>query len=419
MPPSLWAASASAAPQCSTFVGRATAEAVVIGGGFTGLSTALRLAEVGCKVILLEAVEIGWGASGRNGGQVNPGCRLDPPDILRRYSEAAAERLIEFVGGAPDVVFDTVRTHEIDCEAIRPGWLQPAHNRTAVAELEARTSAWADRGVAVKMLDWDSANTMIGSNRYVGALLDPRGGSVHPLSYARGLARAALRLGAQIHVRSPVRGLSREGASWRVTTKEGSILTDRVVIGTNGYTDGLIPNLNRTLVAVNSFQIATERLPPHLTKSILPGLQTASDTRRLVLYFRKTKDGRLVIGGRGKHRSPKSPNDFDHLHLSLLTLFPQLHGQPIEYRWSGRVAMTADGVPHVHEPESGLVVALGYNGRGIAMGTAMGRAIASYLGGDASALPFPISSIYPIPFHGLRRAYIGAATALFMALDTL
>jgi glycine/D-amino acid oxidase-like deaminating enzyme len=204
-----------------------------------------------------------------------------------------------------------------------------------------------------------------------------------------------------------------------VTTKEGSILTDRVVIGTNGYTDGLIPNLRRTLVAVNSFQIATEPLPPHLTKSILPGLQTASDTRRLVLYFRKTKDGRLVIGGRGKYRSPKSPNDFDHLHLSLVTLFPQLYGQPIEYRWSGRVAMTADGVPHLHQPESGLVVALGYNGRGIAMGTAMGRAIASYLGGDESALPFPISPISPIPFHGLRRAYVGAATALFMALDTL
>lgn len=157
IPPSLWAASASAAPQCSTFVGYATAEAVVIGGGFTGLSTALHLAEVGCKVILLEAVEIGWGASGRNGGQVNPGCGLDPPDILRRYSEAAAQRLIEFVGAAPDAVFDTVRTHEIECGAIRPGWLQPAHNRTAVAELEARASAWADRGVAAKMLDRDSA----------------------------------------------------------------------------------------------------------------------------------------------------------------------------------------------------------------------------------------------------------------------
>jgi glycine/D-amino acid oxidase-like deaminating enzyme len=416
---SLWERTATAPPATKQLDVSLATDVAVIGGGYSGLSTALHLAEKGIRTVLLEAQTIGFGASGRNGGQINPGFKLDPADAHARLGFDGAERCLNFAGSAPDIVFDLITRHRIDCDAQRAGWLQPAHNAAAIGKLARRVDEWSIRGVAMRMLDRNETVAMLGSTVYPGAAFDPRGGSVQPLSYARGLAKAAIAAGAAIYENAPVNTLRREGNRWSVQLRQHHVTADRVVVTTNGYTTDLVPRLRQTIIAANSFQIATEPLSHELAATILPQGQTASDSRRIVLYFRKDRDNRVVIGGRGKFEDPRSPGEFGHLRNALVHTFPQLQGTPIEFRWAGRVALTQDGLPHLHEPAPGLLIGLGCNGRGIAMSTAMGRAFAQHLSGIPDVLPFPVKRIRPIPFHRLQRMYLGAAIHWFMLRDAL
>lgn len=191
-----------------------------------------------------------------------------------------------------------------------------------------------------------------------------------------------------------------------------------MVLATNGYTDALWPHLRQSVIAANSFIVATRPLPPQLGEHILAGGEVASDSRRLLLYYRRDAQGRLLMGGRGPFGEPRGPEDFAHLERSIALLFPQLATIGIDYRWSGRVAITRDFLPHVHEPAPGLTVALGYNGRGIAMASTMGRCLAQRLcDPDGAVFPFPLSTISPIPLHGLQRFYIAAGVAWYSILD--
>jgi glycine/D-amino acid oxidase-like deaminating enzyme len=429
LPPSLWAATAGA-PDLSTPPCEASAsyDVVVIGAGFTGLSTALHLAEAGARVCVLDAAEPGWGASGRNGGQVIPGLKYDPDELRVMFGAARAESLIQTIGSAADTVFGLIARHHIDCDARRQGWIQVAHSEAVLRTLEKRAAQWREQGAAVELLDAAAVTRRIGSKGYVGGWIDQRAGSIHPLKYCRGLARAAQQNGVVIHGRTPVTRLERQGTQWIAHTAQGpQISAGQMVIATNGYSGKLWPRLQESVIAANSFIIATPPLPPELGASILSGGEVVSDSRRLLLYYRRDAAGRLLMGGRGPFADPQGPQDFAHLERSMALLFPQLAGIDIEYRWGGRVAITRDFLPHVHEPAAGLTIALGYNGRGIAMASTMGRCLAQRLanpGSDAgkgekkdSAFPFPISTIQPIPLHGLQRFYIAAGVAYYRLLD--
>jgi glycine/D-amino acid oxidase-like deaminating enzyme len=193
-----------------------------------------------------------------------------------------------------------------------------------------------------------------------------------------------------------------------------------VIVATNAYSDGLIPGLARTIVPLHSFQIATAPLPADLHAKILPGGQAVSDSRRILVYFRRSPDGRLVLGGRGRMSLPRSAGDWRHLEKAMLRLYPALAGVAVERRWFGRVALTPDHLPHIHEPEKGLVTAVGCQGRGVGLMTALGGRIAAYLAdGDAGHLPFPVTPIRPIPFHAFRQVGVAAAIAWYRALDAL
>jgi len=423
LPPSLWAATATeaivtATPPCTE---SKTVDVAIIGGGYTGLSAALHLAEAGVNVCVLEASEPGWGASGRNGGQVIPGLKYDPDQLRVMFGSARAEGLIDTIGKAADTVFDLIARHDIDCDAVRNGWIQPAHSTAVMPVLEKRAAQWAERGAPIELLDRDAVARRIGTSAYVGAWVDRRAGSIHPLKYCRGLARAALAQGAAIHGNTPVVRLERQGQRWLLHTGQGAIITaERVIIATNGYTGALWPQLKQSVIAANSFIVATRPLPAALGDSILAGKEVVSDSRRLLLYYRRDAEGRLLMGGRGPFADPRGPQDFAHLERSLALLFPQLADVGYEYRWAGRVAITRDFLPHVHEPADGLTIALGYNGRGIAMASTMGRCLAQRLtGGGATPFPFPLSTIQPIPFHGLQRFYIAAGVAYYSVLDKL
>ncbi|HIH2644015.1 TPA: NAD(P)/FAD-dependent oxidoreductase, partial [Burkholderia cenocepacia] len=267
----------------------------------------------------------------------------------------------------------------------------------------------------------DDVARRLGTPAYAGGWIDRRAGSVQPLSYTRGLVRAAQASGAVVHGLTRAVGLTRADGRWQVATSGGATLSAaRVVIATNGYTDGLWPGLRQSVIAANSFIVATQPLAPELGRDILAGGEVASDARRLLLYFRRDAAGRLLMGGRGPFAEPRAPGDWRHLERATTLLYPQLKGVRFEYRWAGRVAITADFLPHVHEPAPGVTIALGYNGRGIAMATTLGKHLAAHLSGDVQLpLPFRVSPIRPIPLHGLQRFYIAAGVAWYRLLDSL
>jgi glycine/D-amino acid oxidase-like deaminating enzyme len=415
LPDSLWRASAEEpAPLTPPLEGDTKADVAVIGGGFTGLSAALHLAERGTRVVLLEAVEIGFGASGRNGGQVIPGLKLDPEDLVATYGPELGERMIEIAGGTADFVFDLVRRHGIRCDARQSGWMSAAHTDEALKLTHERARQWAARGADVAPLNAREIAELLGTDRggYKGGWVDRRAGSVQPLAYARGLARAAMAAGAVLHGRSPVTGLVREGGVWRAVTAKGSVRADRVIIGTNGYTDDLLPGLKRTVIPVRSYIVATAPLSDNLRKTILPQGHCVSDSRQLLFYWRLDAHGRLVMGGRGPLRDRSRFSDYEPVRRAIRRLYPQVGEPQWQYHWNGRVAVTADGLPHLHEPAPGLAVALGYNGRGVAMASRMGKLLADHaLGASAAELGFPVSPIRPIPGHAVRLPGLAAVIA--------
>lgn len=417
--PSLWAATAPPADPYPALQGARRADVCVIGAGYAGLSTALHLAERGVDTVVLEAREPGWGGSGRNGGQVIPGLKFDPDELEELVGPQAGARLVDFASKTADSVFDLISRHEMDVPHVRNGWIQGAHTAATIETVRARAEQWARRGAPVEVLDRDDTERHIGSRQYQGGWLDRRGGAVQPLAYARGLAKAAAKAGVRIHGDSPVTRLAREGGRWRVAVSGGATVeAERVVLCTGGYTGDLIPKLRQTVIAPNSFQIATKPLSDNLRKSILPFGQVSSDTRKLLLYFRQDHEGRFILGGRGPFREPTSADDWGHLERVVGKMFPQLKGVPIEFRWCGRVALTRDFLPHLHEPEPGLLIDIGCMGRGVGLQTAMGVAMARYVaGGDRAELPFPISPIKPLPFHVFNQAYVSAIIAWYRLTD--
>jgi glycine/D-amino acid oxidase-like deaminating enzyme len=417
--PSLWAATAPPAPATPPLGEPTRADVCIVGGGYCGLSAALHLAEQGADAILLEAREPGWGGSGRNGGQVIPGLKYDPVELEAKYGPEAGRRLVDFAGHTADTVFDLIERHAMEVPHVRAGWIQGAHTEVGLGEVARRAEQWAARGAATELLDRAGVARKLGTDSYLGGWLDKRAGAIQPLAFARGLVRAAQAAGARIHGGTRVTKLERRGERWLVETDRGvAVDAGRVLIATNGYTGDLVPGLRRTVIAVNSFQVATEPLTDNVRKSILPEGHVSSDTRKLLLYFRFDHQGRLLMGGRGPFREPSGPGDWAHLERVLGKLFPQVKDTPIAFRWCGRVAITRDYLPHLHEPAPGLLVDIGCMGRGVGLQTTMGRALARYLGsGNRADLPLPIVPVTPIPAHALNRLYVSAIIAWYRLTD--
>jgi glycine/D-amino acid oxidase-like deaminating enzyme len=410
LPKSLWASTATPTVSYSPLKGHITADCVIVGGGFTGLSTTLHLAERGLKAVLLEANEPGWGASGRNGGQVIPGLKLDPSEMRAKYGEDLGRRLTKTVGGTADLVFDLIKRHSIDCDAARMGWIQGAPGPKGMAEVRRRVEEWSAEGADVAVLDADQVRSRVGGGDYVGAYFHRGGGTVNPLSYSRGLARAAAAAGAEIHGDSRAMSLERTGQSWKVTTSGGSVTAPKAVLCTNGYTDNLWPGLAETVIPVLSSVVATEPLSDNLRKVILPGREGVSETRRVLNWFSMDGKGRLIFGGRANQQETEAPNAFSPVMARLKAMMPILGEPRIQFRWAGNVAITTDHVPHMNELAPNLYAGLGYNGRGVAMSTMMGKLLDERASGTrAEDIPFPTTSIERIPFHGWRATGIALA----------
>jgi glycine/D-amino acid oxidase-like deaminating enzyme len=417
---SLWSATAAPGPALEQLAESVRAEVAIIGAGYTGLSAALHLAAAGRDVIVLDAVEVGERASGLNGGQVIPGVKHDPDALEEMFGPVVGSRLVDTVASGPDVVFDLIQKYEIACAATRTGWIQPATSAAALEAIAARVGQWRRRGADVELLSAGETARLTGSQRYSGGWIDRRGGTVQPLSYVRGLARAARGAGVRIFSRTPATDLTQTDRAWRVRTPRGSVVSSTVILATDAYTDRLVDPLRRTLIPVPSFQVATEPIPEKLRQTILPEGQSASDTWHLLRYFRLDATGRLIMGSRGTFADVPVAVAARHHYRAVGEIFPQLEGIRYEYHWGGLVGMTRDHLPHLHEVAPGLLTGLGYNGRGVAMATVMGRILADWaLGAPASELAFPVTPLAPIPMHRFNQ--IGARVAIqgLRAMDGL
>ena len=417
---SLWMATCAPIEPLPQLSGDTRADLVVIGAGYTGLSAALHAASAARDVVVLEAREIGEGGSGLNGGQVIPGLKHDPDVLESLYGERVGAQLVACSGSAPDVVFDLIRRHSIACDAVRTGWLQLAVSERHLQMLERRAGQWRSRGADAAVLSAREAARLAGTTRYCGGWIDRRGGTVQPLAFLRGLARAAVASGSRVFDRSPAAGLARRRDEWCVKTSRGSVTAQTVIVATDAYTDRTFDALRRTVVAVPSIQVATAPLPPHQRAGILPGQQSVSDTQRILRYFRLDGSGRLVLGTRGSYSDIPVPSGTRAHERALRELYPEIEGVPLQYRWGGFVAMTRDGIPHLHEPAPGLLAGLGYNGRGVAMATAMGRLLARRaLGETSESLDFPVTPVRPIRLHALSRMGARATIGYLRARDAL
>jgi glycine/D-amino acid oxidase-like deaminating enzyme len=322
MPPSLYARTVEPGPATPPINGNRSVAVAVVGAGYTGLSAALHLAEQGAEVAVLEAEEPGWGASGRNGGQVNPGLKDDPDAVDARFGPELGRRMVALAYAAPELVFQLIERHGIACAALRSGTIRAAYVPRDVPAIRASFEQCARRGMPVELLEGARLQEATGSTRYLAAMLDRRGGQLNPLAYARGLAAAALRAGARIHGATRVTRLAREGDAWRLETPRGVVRAGQVILATNGYTDDLWPRLRQSIVPVFSAITASEPMPEALARQVLPDRSSLYEVGRITVYVRVDADDRLLIGGRSVQREVTRPEELRYLGAYAARLWP-------------------------------------------------------------------------------------------------
>ena len=417
MPPSYWAATALAGPDLPAFDGSERADVVVVGAGYTGLSAALHLAQRKVSVLVLDAHEPGWGASGRNNGQVVAALKHEPHEIEARFGKDRGGELIRMIGDGPDLVFGLIERYGIDCHARRSGILTAAHSEASLADLKRRVDIWVRRGAPLQLLSRAELEGRSGTGFYLGGCLDPRGGAINPLAYVRGLASAVLKEGGQIRRNAHVRSIVRRGTKWHVNLDRGTVEASCVILGTNGYTDDLWPGLKKTFLPARTPQMVSKPLRDNVRRSILPDGQIMSDTRYLTVGVRMHPDGRLHLGGGSGTAGADRLGLYKQLPIEARALYPQLGDLEWEYRWSGFMAMTPDRYPRLFELAPMVAASLGYSGRGICTATIMGRELARWASGDArlDELVLPTSTYRELPYYALRGPIVDG-TVLFHTL---
>jgi len=407
-PASLWAAMTPPGPDLPELAGTAEADVVVIGGGFTGLSTALHLREKGVDVAIVEAMEPGWGASGRNNGQVIPTLsRPDPDDIIAKHG-VAGERFVNLLRDSAATLFDVARRYQIQAEQEQSGWVQPVHSPGRIKIAERRVRQWSKFGASVELLSRDEVRKMLGSEAWFGGFWNKTGGHINPLALSRGLARVVLERGGRIYARSPAISFARQNDRWIVRTEKGEISGRALIVATNAYTGefskSLMPDIAHEVMLVLSWQVATQPLSDDVRKTIIPGRQAMSDTHGELYFARYDARNRLVTGGAVIGPGNKAERIKIRVAERLQRLWPQIGPVSFDYIWNGYVGMTTDFLPRIHRLGPSAYGWTGCNGRAVALSIALGDELSKAVRGlPEKDLALPFTDPVPIVAHGLLR----------------
>lgn len=402
--PSYYAASRNPIPLRPSLQGTVQADVCIVGAGYTGLSAGISLAEAGYKVVVLEAAQVGWGASGRNGGQIVHSFSRDLDVIAARHGPAQAQAMgaLAFEGGR--IIRELVQAHGIDCE-LQDGGLFAAVNARQARALQAHKALWEAHGHReLELLDRAQLQAAVRSERYVAALLDRSAGHLHPLKLALGEAAALLRLGGRIFEGSAVIRIER-GAAARVHTAQGCVTADFVVLAGNAYLGDLEPELAARSMPCGTQMVATEALGARAA-ALIPSDYCVEDCCFLLDYFRLSRDQRLLFGG-GVVYGARTPSDIEaRIRPKLERVFPQLRGVRIDYAWSGNFLLTLSRLPQVGRLAPNLYYAQGCSGHGLTYTHLIGKLLAEAIRGQAER--FDVFARLPHrPFPGGRR--FGAA----------
>ncbi len=399
-PSPLWMSLSREKFEAPVLKGETCADVVVVGGGISGLSTALELVHRGNRVIVLEAVRVGYGASGRANGQVISALTRHGPDAIRKvWPGERGERFIQLVKGAADQLYGLIDRYGIDCDARRTGWLQPAHTPGRLKRVAGLAAQWAVAGAPTGAVSAEAISARLGTSAYRGGWEHRGGGHINPYAFTCGLARAAVSEGVVVFENSPALRLIRDGGDWIVETAGGRIHAPKIVLTTAAYSGGLWPDLTRSIVPVTSYQAATDPLGA-LADTILPNDEAASDTRMDLRYFRKDREGRLISGGALAIQAGAAQRLPAMVARRLGQMFPALAERPMTSFWGGRIAMTVDRLPRLYRRGDGIYAWIGCNGRGLALACAMGPVMADAVEGvpDEKLALMPTTPS-TVPFH--------------------
>ena len=421
---SLWEATANPARAFPVLSGESQADVVIIGAGYTGLSAAHHVAKSGLSPVVLEANRPGWGASGRNGGVITAKFRLSFREIDAAHGRAMARRMYEIAHEATDMVEELVSELGIaGANLTRTGQVKAAHNeatlRAAIDEADWMTREMGS--AAVRILDKDGVREETGSDVFVGGVLNPGSGGIHPLNYLRGLADGLAGRGVPIFQESPVAKLYRDKDGIVAETPQGAVRAKQAIIATNSYSDmtAATAHMQRTLIPFRSVMVATARLPRNLAGKLMPTGRTYTETKRMMRWFRMV-DNRVIFGGRGAFGKQDSQAAFDALRKAMVGIFPDLADIPLAYKWSGLVAMTLDSVPHIGRLDDRTLVSMGYNGAGVAMSSLMGRYLAALVRGETPDVGLlDVRRMKSIPFYPLREPAVRMVAGWYQFLDAI
>lgn len=414
---SYYAATANPSMPRPTLTGSVEADVCVIGAGYTGLSTALHLVERGYNVVVLEAARIGWGASGRNGGQIVNGYSRDLQNIEGRYGKKAAQALGEMSLEGASIIRERIKTYNIACD-YRPTNVFAAFTGKQMRELEQMSAHWASRGHdGLEMLDKEGLRKHVKTDCYVGGLMDHHGGHIHPLNLALGEADAIQSLGGRIFEQSAVTSVKSEGGKAIVKTAKGEVRAPVAVVCGNAYLNGVIPFLTDKVMPVSTQIVTTEVLDESTIRDLFPTLTAVEDANYVLDYYRPTADNRLLFGG-GIVYGGAEPADIEaRLRPNLAKVFPSLSKVRFDYLWSGNFALTLTRIPHFGRIGSNIYFAHGCSGHGVTSTHLAGRLIAEAIHGDATRFDaFANLPYYPFPGGRALRVPITVAGAWWYGL---
>ena len=383
-PDSYYTATANPHPTLPTLRGDVSCDVCVVGAGYMGLSSALHLSEMGYDVVLLEAHRVGWGASGRNGGQVGSGQRVEQDELERMVGTSEAHALWQIGEESKQIVKDLIATHDIACD-LKPGVLHADHKKSYVPHSRALAEKLQDDyGYDhIRFIDGDEIREMVGSPAYYGGTLDMDAAHVHPLNFALGLSLAAQKAGAKIYENSQVLSLEK-GPKVKLTCAEGSVTADHVILACNGYIETLEPRIADRVMPMNNYIIATEPLSEDAAKALIRDDVAVADSKFVINYFRLSADKRMLFGG-GESYSFKFPSDIKaFVQKPMLEIYPQLRDVRIDYGWGGTLGITLNRLPYVSKIEANILNASGFSGHGVAMATLAGQILAEAINGQAT-----------------------------------